>query len=1068
MKELCSEFAYAYMDDIIVYSNSQEEHARHVSDILRRIKEFGFKIAAGKTTLFRRSVRYLGHIISEGMVTMAQDKVDVIKNWPVPDTAAKLHSFVSTVGFYKNFFGFEFVTRAKKLREMVQSQDMTWTSKRMAAFKGLKAMVTDKKFVSSPDWDKDFFLETDASGYAVGGVLYQYDSKLRKKPVMWMGRKLSPAESSYPTRDQELLALLYCVLRARRYLYGRHFTVRSDHLNLMYLYDNDIEGRLARWALKLSAYDMKIEHIKGKKNIVADGLSRMDYPSVASALTVMLAIGVDEYDDNIIPMSCRAPIPLSTKERDEMILKGMDRAEWNSWADDLDEEVIDKTAENLSRVYKLKIAGRSLAPWESIKEHTRAEKCMQPLFKHLDDPVANPIEDEATFKLNKMFAYEGGLLYWKGNNKGGVLDNKDEWKVYIPEVMRRTTLALTHAAPLAGHMGRDRLVKLLKDRFYWPNMTKDASKFVDSCLRCKISKTPTPKAGHLGEYGISEMPMDTIHIDHVDGFPESPAGNKHILTVIDRCSDFILAIPVPNLLAQTTARVLYDSVFMHYGIPRKIVSDNGSSFKNELINEQLAKRLQIKWKFCTPYNPRCNGKVEIIHKSMKATLRAYCADQPHRWESIIQSWTFAMNTAPSVRRVGYTPFQIMYGRVHRLPVDLIATDTQLRSIDDIVVQMSDLRAEAQGMIKERYEAILRKKQKSQEDTGTKHKEFEVGSFVLLYNDSVVQGIARKLQPRWEGPYTLLKQVGAYTYAILRRGKEKVVHARRLIPFQPYLLPDFTGEEAKEPEQKSQVEAEGAPEAEDQEEKAWQDLDMDLAEIEDLGLSEEEAKEKGLVVDKFYFLKNVNKDLLLVRLMTIDPLAVQFYRSNDKESTGRRRYFVPTWYDTREKLEDWTEKKSRPDRYIPVSKVVKPGELEAIGAFSLTDSSYDGPTAGGRIPAAQYKLALAIIKDYQKVYKDFCPHVGGSVAAKKVSSRSFLKPKEDGSPDVPAPAKKRKVQEPEVRVPSSHSMRTRAKRIALVGSHRQVYAPVLNELLGSAPLLNYHRILSFARKCDFRY
>ena len=107
-------------------------------------------------------------------------------------------------------------------------------------------MITNETVVASPDWSKEFFLETDASSYAVGGVCYQYDDKQNKRPIMWMGRKLNKKQANYCTRDQELLAVLYCLERARMYLYGRHFRVKTDHLNLLWLYENDVQGRIAR------------------------------------------------------------------------------------------------------------------------------------------------------------------------------------------------------------------------------------------------------------------------------------------------------------------------------------------------------------------------------------------------------------------------------------------------------------------------------------------------------------------------------------------------------------------------------------------------------------------------------------------------------------------------------------------------------------------------------------------------------------------------------------------------------------------------------------------------------
>jgi hypothetical protein len=148
---------------------------------------------------------------------------------------------------------------------------------------------------------------------------------------MWMGKKLTSSEANYCTRDQELLAVLYCIERARMFLYGRKFTVRSDHLNLLWLYENDVSGRIARWAAKLSAYDFKIEHIKGKDNIVADGISRIRYRSAAAVLLAGLAPNTKEATDKIRQRLLVAPDQKSwiPSETPESIRTELDDFEWH-------------------------------------------------------------------------------------------------------------------------------------------------------------------------------------------------------------------------------------------------------------------------------------------------------------------------------------------------------------------------------------------------------------------------------------------------------------------------------------------------------------------------------------------------------------------------------------------------------------------------------------------------------------------------------------------------------------------------------------------------------------------
>ena len=827
-----SEFAFAYIDDIIIWSQTAEEHMKHLQDIFRRLKEFGLKVAGKKCEFFQKKVNYLGHVVSNGKWVPNPDKVKVIAEYPLPQTVAKLHTFIATAGFYNAFIP-GFAKSVEPLRRMVNAMDMTWTKSRIRAFEKIRADMSNIPQLYTPDFDRKFFLETDASAIAIGAVLYQLQGdpkmdektlvappKESKRPVMWMGRRLSKAERNYCTREQELLAVVWAIEKSRDFIYGRKFTVFTDHLNLTFLYDNDACGRVARWAMKLAAYDFDIRHIRGKDNVVADTLSRRVYLA-SMEFSTGLDVRMDDEEgwaNRQEAYECRKFQSVATaivasfhelkeivdikdvinKKKDVNVLCACGRnhlVEEARLADDLWEEIsawnnetpCEVEAEDdmeekdavFSSVHKvreasLKLGGMHLEDWDKFVEFTEQDPELGPLAKHLKEPhkflprgkFARPAE-------KKKYEIEEGIIFRRKRRtpeNSSLADNREGFHVVVPEKLRRTAIALAHSYPMGGHMGEKRLLAVMNDKFWWPNITNDIKDFVSGCFKCKMAKTPLPKnRGFLGEYRLIEEPFAMIHVDHVGPFKQNVEGNSFVLMVVDRATGFVVPIPVPDVTAKTTAKALYDRIFCVFGIPRRVISDKGTAFENVMC-EYMAKRMGIKWNFCSSQNPRSNGIVERMNRVLKETLMTFCMKQQTRWQAVLAPFAFSANTSNSRRLENKaTPFELVFARKARAAIDLKFDRAKFKTVDEQLAYVIDFRAKARKLL----EAIYKKKQLNHTPEGKfRHVEFKKGDWVLLWNDSFPTGVTRKLTSHWEGPYMVLRQTAAYNYVIWVKGKEQ--------------------------------------------------------------------------------------------------------------------------------------------------------------------------------------------------------------------------------------------------------------------------------------------------------
>jgi hypothetical protein len=268
-----------FLDDIVVYSRTIEEHERDVRAVLQQLKDAGLYAKQSKCELFMHEIEFLGHHVGRDGLRMMEDKVQAVQDWPTPRNAGEVRSFLGLAGYYRRFVeGFsKLASPLHELTHTVDGQLFRWTHLHQDAFELLKRKLKEAPVLALPDPDRPYVVNTDASDFATGAVLQQ-DFGRGLQPVAFLSHKMSPAETRYPTHDKEMLAIIHALTEWRTYLQGRQaFTVRirTDHNSLQYFMTQpSLSARQARWLDKLADFDFKIEYVRGPTNTVADALSR--------------------------------------------------------------------------------------------------------------------------------------------------------------------------------------------------------------------------------------------------------------------------------------------------------------------------------------------------------------------------------------------------------------------------------------------------------------------------------------------------------------------------------------------------------------------------------------------------------------------------------------------------------------------------------------------------------------------------------------------------------------------------------------------------------------------------
>jgi len=268
-----------FIDDIMIASETWAQQLRSLQQVLRRLNEANLAARPSKCFVGFQELAFLGHVVGNGKLSPEEDKVEKIRKAERPDTKKKIRSFLGLASYYRKFIP-HFAAIALPLTDMTKKLEpstVVWSDAAETAFQTLKERLTSSPILRLPDLEADFVLRTDASDAGLGAVLLQGTGD-ELHPVCYASRKLSKAESNYATVEKECLAVVWAVVKFETFLYGRHFTLQTDHQPLKYLQQARLtNARLTRWALLLQPYHFTIEVIPGKDNVGADFLSRADY-----------------------------------------------------------------------------------------------------------------------------------------------------------------------------------------------------------------------------------------------------------------------------------------------------------------------------------------------------------------------------------------------------------------------------------------------------------------------------------------------------------------------------------------------------------------------------------------------------------------------------------------------------------------------------------------------------------------------------------------------------------------------------------------------------------------------
>jgi hypothetical protein len=500
LRPYMDEFVVCYLDDILIYSEDPVQHKGHVRNVLERLREYAIYCKAEKCEFSMKNVRFLGFVVSPDGIEMEADRIATIEDWPTPKSVKDVQVLMGFTNFYRRSVKkYDKVTAriADLLKKPHGSAKWEWTRDADMALLELKRAFLEAPILQHFDPEKPITLQTDASGFAIAGILNQFDGFGVLQPTSFCSRKCTPAEQNNDTYDRELLAIVASMKEWRHHLEGARYEIliQCDHKNLEYFQTSKVLScRHARWVEILSAYDFKIEHLEGTKN-PADGPSRRpDYEQGYERPSARL----------LATSSTSCQYHFANAVKIEPIVSDL-------FAEIIEAQRTDKQVTNLLG----RLGGSHVTPDEASGDHVmRSEASGSHVTEHVT-------RDGTT---SEDWAASAGALTYKG-------------RVYVPDSpgLRAKVTALHHHNPESGHFGALKTAELISRNFYWPALPTSVRQYIAGCEVChRIKAARHPRYSVNMPIEPPSQPWEGVAMDFVTDLPESTeSAYTGILVVVD-------------------------------------------------------------------------------------------------------------------------------------------------------------------------------------------------------------------------------------------------------------------------------------------------------------------------------------------------------------------------------------------------------------------------------------------------------------------------------------------------------------------------------------------------------
>jgi transposase InsO family protein len=757
---------FALMDDFIRFTPKQgrelrkeveDDHLLQLDLFLGKVEAARLKLKLPKAVHAVEEVEALGMMYGRGTVSKTEWTSQVIRDYPVPTSAKKLDRFLHLGQYYSQFV--EGYARAvAPLRKLAQKQhwsrrDMAEGSEERQLFERVRANLLENLKLAVPDWDKEFVTKSDFSEQAIGGALLQKDQDGHLRPIAFVSRKCTAAESKLSAPDGEMVALVWTIKRFEKYLLGRKFTAYVDQGSLSWLKDRSLSSinnkRLQGAFAYLRQFQFDLMYRKSKDMQDVDALSR----AVAAVSVAGKGSVVVETEWNAVAVAATA-----TKGVAQVDLEGY----WgfDTMLKDLGE--LQHVDDEVVAVRQLMGGKKGLTDIEVVPS-ARANIAR---YLSIDPKCENFVE-----------GFDGRLYHLERQN--------GEWvrQVYVPLCLRGRLVVAKHGSAASGHRAAAETLAKMRKHYYWMSMKRDIEAMIASCGCQQKKGERKQRVGELKSLKLMR-PGEKVIFDIFGPLPVSLKGNTYLLVVVDVGTREVMLEALPSREAVGVAKVIFERVYLRGMAPRLFQSDQAKEFVSAVMKE-LTALLGAEFRHSSPYHPQTNTHVERYNKTIATNLSLLLRRQDQRdWDEYLKHVEYAQLVGAQQVLGRMSPLFLKGGWEALDPIDR-AFGTEAVKTDSKLLQkwMEDLQKARQIAMQSQELSVAREAKRM--ELKVKELNVDVGDKVWVMFPNVGAGKSRKLAFKMHGTYILKRWLhDGKRVALLGHEREDkdeiVVHVDRMV------------------------------------------------------------------------------------------------------------------------------------------------------------------------------------------------------------------------------------------------------------------------------------------------